>query len=163
YGPPAPIILTPEGLAVRTFGYRDPDGTTLQMMGPDTPDPAYVGAAYHCNINVADLKRSHHFYHHVLGLDHIIYLEPGKPQPVTNGNLGDSFAAPDGTPAGNTDMDFRAVFLGIRTDSRTPVDLVEWKFPRPYGKPYASPANLGIQRIAIEVDDLDAARQTLQD
>lgn len=162
YGPPTPIILTPEGFAVRTFGFRDPDGTTLQMMGPETPDPSYVGAGYHCNINVSDLKRAHAFYRNILGLDHIIYLEPGEPQPVTNGNLGDSFAKPDGSPAGNTEMDFRAVFLGVRTDSRTPVDLVEWKDPKPYGAPYPSPTNLGIQRIALEVDDLDAAREVLQ-
>ena len=47
YGPPAPILLTPEGLRVRTYGYRDPDGTTLQMMGPEAPDPTYPGAIYH--------------------------------------------------------------------------------------------------------------------
>jgi hypothetical protein len=78
YGPPAPILLTPEGLRVRTYGYRDPDGTTLQMMGPDEPHPGYPGAIYHCNINVSDLKASNRFYRDVLGLDHISTWSPTR-------------------------------------------------------------------------------------
>jgi catechol 2,3-dioxygenase-like lactoylglutathione lyase family enzyme len=162
YGPPTPILLTPEGLTLRTYGYRDPDGTTLQMMGPDEPDPDYLGAIYHCNINVSDLNASNRFYRDVLGLDHIIYLEPDKPQPVSNGNLGDRMMNPDGSLYEGTDMEFRAVFLGIRSDSRTPVDLVEWKTPGSGGRPYGAANNLGIVRVAIEVDDLDAAHAKLK-
>jgi catechol 2,3-dioxygenase-like lactoylglutathione lyase family enzyme len=162
YGPPAPILLTPEGLQVRTYGYRDPDGITLQMMGPDTPDPDYPGAIYHCNINVSDLNAANRFYRDVLGLDHIIYLEPGKSQPMANGNLGDAMLMPDGSQYGGTDMDFKAVFLGIRSDSRTPVDLVQWKLPGYGGRPYEAANNLGIVRVAIEVDDLDAAHAKLK-
>jgi hypothetical protein len=68
-----------------------------------------------CNINVSDLNASNRFYRDILGLDHIIYLEPGKPQPMANGNLGDAMLMPDGSQYEGTDMDFRAVFLGIRS------------------------------------------------
>ncbi|MDN5853695.1 MAG: hypothetical protein L0K86_12800, partial [Actinomycetia bacterium] len=151
YGPPTPIVLTPEGFQVRTYGFRDPDGTTLQMMGPDDPDPSYPGAIYHCNINVSDLKASNHFYRDILGLDHIIFLEPGRPQPLTNGNLGDQMLMPDSSRYDGTEMDFRAVFLGVRTDTRTPVDLVEWTLPRFAGKPYEAANNLGIAAAAQQL------------
>ncbi|MFN8108893.1 MAG: VOC family protein [Thermoleophilia bacterium] len=162
YGPPAPILLTPEGFRVRTYGYRDPDGTTLQMMGPDEPHPEYPGAIYHCNINVSDLNASNRFYRDLLGLDHIIYLEPNEVQPMANGNLGDRMMLADGSPYDGTDMDFKAVFLGIRSDTRTPVDLVQWKTPGYGGHPYEAANNLGIVRVAIEVDDLDAVHTTLK-
>jgi catechol 2,3-dioxygenase-like lactoylglutathione lyase family enzyme len=163
YGPPAPILLTPEGLRVRTYGYRDPDGTTLQMMGADEPHPEYPGAIYHCNINVSDLNASNRFYRDVLGLDHIVYIEPNEVQSLTSGNLGDRMMMPDGSPYEGSVMDFKAVFLGIRSDSRTPVDLVQWKTPGTGGRPYEAANNLGIVRVAIEVDDLDAAHAKLKE
>jgi hypothetical protein len=64
---------------------------------------------------------------------------------MANGNLGDAMLLPDGSQYEGTDIDFRAVSWAS-AGSRTPVDFVEWKLP-----------GYGIARVAIEVDDLDAA------
>ena len=58
-------------------------------------------------------------------------------------------------------MRFAATLMGVRSDSRSPIDVLEWAVPRPYGEPYPSPTNLGIMRVAFEVDDIAAARARL--
>jgi hypothetical protein len=75
---------------------------------------------------------------------------------MANGNLGDAMLLPDGSQYEGTDIDFRAVSWAS-AGSRTPVDFVEWKLPGYGGRPYEAANNLGISRVAIEVDDLDAA------
>lgn len=161
YARPSRIRLDPQGSSVVCFGFRDPDGTTLEMIGPDEPDPDYPGALHHCNINCSDLDRAYRFYHDVLGFDSGILCVPGSPQPVTNGSLGDALANPDGSAYDGAEMDFRANLMIPRNDWRTPLDVLEWTLPRPYGRAYESPLNLGIVRIGIEVDDIEAARARL--
>lgn len=162
YGEPSRIVLTPEGFEVMVFAYRDPDGTTLEMVGAE--DPAgkviYPGMMHHCNLNVRNLATSYRFYRDVMGLDMTVYLAPSELQPATNGSLGDSLRNPDGSVF-TGHMGFAATLFGIRSDSRSPLDVLEWAVPKPYGEPYQSPTNLGIMRVAFEVDDIEAARARL--
>jgi len=159
YGPPSRIVLSPDGFSVLAFGFRDPDGITLEMVGPNKPDPAYPGSLHHCNINCSSLAQSYRFYRDVLGLDTGVYYAPGRLQPVANGSLGDALNNPDGSPYIGTAMEFAANLMIPRTDWRNPLDILEWLTPRPYGRAYESPFNLGIVRIAFEVDDIDSARR----
>ena len=162
YGAPSDIILTPDGFKVRVFAYRDPDGSTLEMIGAEEPGgrTTFPGQMHHCNLNVRNLERSYRFYHDVLGLDAQSYLEPAAPQPAGNGSLGDALANEDGTPYRGL-MQFSATLMGLRSDTRSPLDVLEWAMPRPYGQPYPVANHLGIIRVGLEVDDIDAARARL--
>jgi catechol 2,3-dioxygenase-like lactoylglutathione lyase family enzyme len=150
WGPPSNIIITPDGGGVISFGYKDPDGATLQYL----EDPTLVGPAvtFHENINVRSLRRSFAFYQDVLGLDYIFRRIATAPQPATSGAIG---VGTDG------DFFFDAPFFGHRADQRNPVDLLEWEIPKPVGQPYKSPFNLGIVRLALEVDDIHEAHEKL--
>lgn len=163
YGEPSAIVLTPEGFSVRAFAFRDPDGSTLEMIG--VGDPAaperYPGALHHCNLNVRQLARSYRFYHDVIGLDPSTYLAPPA-QPIANGSLGDTLRAADGSVQHGGEMHFAATLMGVRTDSRNPLDVLEWIAPGPYGEAYREAHHLGISRVAFEVDDLAAARRRLE-
>jgi catechol 2,3-dioxygenase-like lactoylglutathione lyase family enzyme len=161
YGEPSRILLTPEGFGVWCFGFRDPDGSTLEMVGPDVPEPGYPGSLHHCNINCTDLKRSYRFYRDIMGLDTGLWYAPGKPQPVASGSLGDSLRNPDGSRYIGAEMEFAANLMIPRTDWRNPLDVLEWTLPKPFGTAYESPMNLGISRIAVEVDDIEAAHRKL--
>ncbi len=163
YGEPSWIVLTPEGFGVTVFAYRDPDGNTLEMIGAE--DPAgkviYPGMMHHCNLNVRDLARSYRFYHETLGLDPTAYLAPSALQPASNGSLGDALRNPDGSEFTAGHMRFSATLMGVRSDSRSPIDVLQWDVPKPYGEPYQSATHLGIIRVALEVDDIEAARARL--
>ena len=73
-----------------------------------------------------------------------------------------SFRNPDGSEFTDGQMLFAATLMGVRSDSRSPIDVLEWAQPKPYGEPYKLPTNLGIMRVAFEVDDIEAARSRLQ-
>lgn len=166
YGEPSRIVLTPEGFGLTVFGYRDPDGNTFEMVAaesaPDVPIEAnYPGMLHHCNLNVRDLARSFRFYRDVIGLDMTVYLAPARMQPVTNGSLGDLLRNTDGSIYTGRDMQFAATLFGLRSDSRNPLDVLQWHTPGPFGEPYSEPTNLGIVRVALEVDDIHAARERL--
>ena len=162
YGEPSDIILTPDGFKVRVFGYRDPDGSTLEMIGAEDPSgkQVYPGVMHHCNLNVRDLERSYRFYHDVIGLDAQAYLEPSALQDARNGSLGDALTNADGS-AYLGGMNFAATLMGLRSDSRSPLDVLQWHTPKPYGEPYPQANHLGIIRVAFEVDDIAAARARL--
>ncbi len=163
YGEPSRIVLTPDGYDVRVFAYRDPDGSTLEMIGVDDASGAgdYPGMMHHCNLNVRNLERSYRFYRNVIGLDLTVYLAPAALQPVTNGSLGDALRNPDGSDYTGGQMQFAATLLAVRSDSRSPLDVLEWATPEPYGEPYQAATDLGINRVAFEVDDIAAARERL--
>ena len=113
------------------------------------------------DINCTNLKRSYQFFRDVVGLDTGMYVAPGRPQPIANGSLGDALRNADGSDYTGAEMEFAANLLVPRHDWRNPIDLLEWSLPRPYGRAYESPRNLGISRIALEVDDINAAQRKL--
>lgn len=166
YGEPSRIVLTPEGFGLTVFAYRDPDGNTFEMVAAEstsdeTSSADYPGMLHHCNLNVRDLARSFRFYRDVIGLDMTVYLAPAEMQPVTNGSLGDLLRNSDGSIYTGPDMQFSATLFGLRSDSRNPLDVLQWQIPGPFGEPYSAPNNLGIVRVAFEVDDINAARNRL--
>ncbi|MFN8108891.1 MAG: VOC family protein [Thermoleophilia bacterium] len=150
WGKPSNIVITPTEGGVISFGFKDPDGTTLQYL----EDKTVVGPAvsFHENINVSSLRRSFPFYQDVLGLDYIYRRVASHTQDASVGALGQGVTG---------QIYFDAPFFGIRADQRNPIDLLEWSKPKPVGHPYKSPVNLGIMRLAIEVDDIEAAREKL--
>ncbi len=161
YGEPSWIELTPDGFSVRVFAFRDPDGSTLEMIEADDPvAPGYSGMMHHCNFNVRNLERSYRFYRETIGLDLAYFLAPAAPQAPDNGALGDLLRHPDGT-VHDGPMNFAAALLSVRSDTRSPIDVLQWTLPEPYGEPYREANHLGIVRVAFEVDDLEAARNCL--
>ncbi len=161
YGEPSRIVLTPDGFGVTVFAYRDPDGNTLEMIAADDPAGApFKGVLHHCNLNVRELERAYRFYRDTIGLDLAFYFAPAVPQPAAAGSLGDLLRNPDGSVHPG-DINLRATLLGLRTDTRTPIDVLEWTLPRPFGEAYPVANHLGIIRVAFEVDDIAAARAAL--
>jgi len=142
--------------------YGDPDGSTLEMIGAEDPagKAIFPGMMHHCNLNVRSIERGYRFYHEVMGLDPQAYLAPAQLQPASNGSLGDALANADGSPYGGL-MQFSASLLGVRSDSRSPIDVLEWSTPKPYGEAYPIANHLGIIRVAFEVDDIAQARARL--
>ena len=68
YGPPSSIYITPTQ-QIYSFAFRDPDGTTLEWVGPLEPTPGgpadTIGGP---NNNCSDLHSSYAWYTSVLGL-----------------------------------------------------------------------------------------------
>ena len=164
YAEPSSIVLTPNDFSVVVFAYRDPDGSTLEMIAVDDPkgESDYPGMMHHCNLNVTNLEKSYKFYRDVIGLDLTVYLAPDKLQPVSNGSLGDCLRNPDGMLYAGEGMQFAATLMGVRSDSRNPIDVLQWGVPAPYGSPYEAANCLGIIRVGLEVDDIDAAHARLK-
>jgi catechol 2,3-dioxygenase-like lactoylglutathione lyase family enzyme len=161
YAPPSTIYVTPTA-TVNAFAFRDPDGTTLEWVGPYEPNPAGAPdalTAYNNNCN--DLRVSHAWYRDVLGLNFTSRLNPIEPQPYGVGSLGDSLKNPDGTPY-TDEIDYDATILSPRADSRNGIDLLEWQMPRPYGTPYARANNLGTVSMAFEVNSVEDCYVKLQ-
>lgn len=96
---------------------------------------------YHVNVNVTNFERSLEFYKligfHVardLGEVGNKYLERGLRMPQLRG---------------------RAALLQCGDDKRsTRLDLIEWKNPKPEGKPYPHLWHVGMARIALVTDKL---------
>lgn len=153
YGPPTSIEIMP-GYSIYAFGFRDPDGTTLEWVGPMDPTPN--GAADNLtafNANCRNLPASHRWYREVLGLNYTTRLNPVKAQPATNGSLGDSLQNRDGSQYTGL-VDFDATILSPWADGRNGVDLLEWEQPPTYGRPYARANNLGTQSVTYEVNNV---------
>ena len=156
YGDPEILILDkrgiPEGPVVTL---RDPDGISVELSGQATPGGQ--DSLFHVEMNCRDLATTYSFYRDVIGLDLLWRLNP-NPQPVTNGCLGNLLRHPDGSIYEGSDCEFDAALMKLRCDARNPVDLLEFKSPKPYGKPYESPVHVGIQSLAFEVDNMGLER-----
>lgn len=145
-------IPVPGGSDGRTFVMRDPDGIPVQFTRrpaswrADLPDHLY-----HVNIVSGDIAATLGFLRDVIGLDYVKRLT--LPAPVGPIGFG------DGPSTGQYD----AVFLRHRGDHRFAVDVVNWFRPGVSGAAYTEPTHLGIQRIGLEVDDLDAATASLRE
>jgi catechol 2,3-dioxygenase-like lactoylglutathione lyase family enzyme len=144
-------VPIPGGSEGASFVCPDPDGVAVQTTRrpnpwrEDLPDQLY-----HVNIVSSEIDRSRTFLQDVVGLDYVKRLT--LPAPVT----------PIGFGRGSDEGQFDAVFLWHRADRRFSIDVVDWFVPGVVGMPYASPLNLGIQRLTLEVDDLDAALRALR-
>lgn len=126
------------------FGYRDPDGTVLEYV--TLPGPERL---YHMNLNCRNVLQSRRFFEENLGLT--CYLRAVSDKPEINSFDPDSglseydaalFKVGGGSPAVEQPM--------------FTLDVVEWTMPGPSGTPYQTQNNLGIARIVLEVDDVDA-------
>lgn len=160
YGPPRSIEIAP-GLVINAFGFRDPDGTTLEWIGPMEPNPeAPVDFLSAYNANCRDLPSAHAWYRRVLGLRYTARLNAPHPQPMSCGSLGDSLQNPDGSSYDGL-MAFDATILNPWPDGRNAVDLLEWTMPAPFGDAYADATNLGTQSVTYEVNDVDHVQHKL--
>ena len=161
YGEPSAIAIT-DTLTIYSFAFRDPDGTTLEWVGPldPTPDgpPDTVAGP---NVNCRNIHNSFQFYSGVLGFDLQIRLNPSNPQPGTNGSLGDQVRTPKGELwTGLTDFD--AAIMVPRGDSRNSVDLLEWQLPGSFGSPYKEANHLGAVNLAWEVNSVSVVYEKLR-
>jgi len=144
-GPPVEVPLGSEVAdTVRALCFRDPDGTCLELIElPGVPE-----RIAHVNVNCRDVVRSAEWYERVLGLRTLGRSAPG---PVSGRLFGH---------AREIEWDARFLVPEGAAESMA-IDLLEWKRPRPIGKPAASGNQLGIFRMAFLVADVRAARAAL--
>ena len=128
---------------VRALCFRDPDGTLLELI--ERPEP--VVRIAHVNVNCTDIARSHEWYERVLGLKTLGSSAPG---PVD----GALFGSP-----GKVEWDAR--FLVPESGPTLAVDLLEWRTPKPFGRPAARANQLGPFRMAFMVADAQEAHAEL--
>jgi catechol 2,3-dioxygenase-like lactoylglutathione lyase family enzyme len=160
YGPPSLIYITPTE-QIYSFGFRDPDGTTLEWVGPLDPTPGgppdTIGGP---NNNCRDLHRSYDWYANVLGLEMQVRLDPLRLQPQSAGSLGDVLRRPNGTVYKGK-YDYDAAIMIPRPDDRNSVDLLQWTVPGTYGRAYASANNLGMMNLTYQVNDVQVVYEKL--
>jgi len=143
---PVEVPVEPEkGLRVRVFLCKDPDGTVLEFVEQREMEPQLI----HVNVNCSDLRRSLDWYQRVLELEITGHSQPG---PVS----GEAFGL-----AG--EVEWEAYFLFPRgRPASFGIDLLEWKRPRPVGRPYSSANHLGLYRVAFLVADARASYEELR-
>jgi len=145
----SPLRLPKPGRATGrpVFSFRDPDGAVLEVL--TLPGDSRL---YHVNCNTANLERAHAFFDGIVGLECAVRSTTTKPELHSFGPGGEL----------NT-YDARL----YRTDDnpggppRLLLDVVESTLPPPAGHAYDSATNVGIARVAVEVDDVDAAFRAL--
>ncbi len=143
FGPPHAVeVAGVEGL--RAFVATDPDGTQIEILSGDSTRFAFVA------INCSDLERSVEFYSDIVGFRALARIAPGVRDESALG-LG---------PGSEWEMHY---LDDPRHQLAFAVDLVEWKQPKPAGRPYDAANNLGIYRMALMTDDIDRDYAELQD
>jgi len=142
--PPVEVPIDPEaGLSVRFFCAQDPDGTAIEFI--EAPGPVRL---LHVNVNCSELAVSAAWYRRVLGLAPV-----GRSAPGPVGGAG--FALPG-------EVEWDAEFLVVPgCESGFVIDLLEWRRPRPVGRPYAQANHLGLFRLAFLVEDARACHAEL--
>jgi catechol 2,3-dioxygenase-like lactoylglutathione lyase family enzyme len=142
--PPVTAPIDPAaGLSVRFFCSRDPDGTTVEFI----EQPGAV-RMLHVNVNCSNLERSAAWYRRVLGLATLGRSSPG---PVD----GAGFALPG-------QVEWRAELLAVPGQADPfAIDLLEWRRPRPVGRPYPCANHVGLYRLAFLVEDAKACHAEL--
>jgi catechol 2,3-dioxygenase-like lactoylglutathione lyase family enzyme len=99
----------------------------------------------HYDVNVTDLERSIAWYQATTGIRPVRRTSADQPMP----SLGLARGRFEGCMMQDPNQGGKFAMI----------HLVEWKDPKPVGKPYASHANVGWYRIVPEVHDLAAARE----
>lgn len=142
YGAPHDVDV--EGIpAMKAFVCEDPDGTLIELISGDT-DRISVAI-----INCSDFERSIEFYEQVLGFKTLARFGSG----VRDGS---------GLRLGE-EVDWEMAYLDDpRGEFQFAVDLVHWNTPKGDGTPYESANHLGIYRMALMTDDIDAAYNELR-
>lgn len=137
-GPVSVPVLA--GQSVRFFCCDDPDGICVEFI--EAPGPVRLS---HININCSDLDRSSDWYQHVLAVGPIA----GRAEPPPASGAGFGLTG---------ECDYRADFLAVggRPEGLI-LDLLEWKHPKPVGRPLEPANHLGLFRMAFMVDDAKAA------
>ena len=103
----------------------------------------------HVNVNCSDFERSLAFYER-LGFERVADV------PATN-------TAEVAAAVGMPPYRVKGALLLLRSESAPfMLDLLEWQEPRDAAEPYAHLYHLGIARIALASDDLDADMASLQ-
>jgi catechol 2,3-dioxygenase-like lactoylglutathione lyase family enzyme len=130
------------------FCVRDPDGAIVQFVTQGA-EPRL----FHVNCNTNSLAQADQFFSDVLGLDCVTHSTSTTPEAHAFGPGGDLHT-----------YDARLYRAVDGSDAPPPLllDVVESTFPPPTGAVYASPTNVGFARVAIEVDDVEAAYETLR-
>ena len=139
----APHAVEVEGVPdMKAFVCEDPDGTLVELMSGPT-DRFSVAI-----INCSDFERSIDFYERVLGFK-------------TLARFGSGERDGEGLRLGPT-VDWEMAYLDDpRGEFAFAVDLVHWNTPKVAGTPYESANHLGIYRMALQTDDIDAAYDSL--
>jgi catechol 2,3-dioxygenase-like lactoylglutathione lyase family enzyme len=143
YGEPHDVDV--EGIpSMKAFVCEDPDGTLIELISGDA-DRISVGI-----VNCVDLEQSVEFYEQVLGFKSLARFGSG----VRDGS---------GLRLGNK-VDWEMVYLDDpRGAFQFAVDLVKWHSPTSDGRAYETANHLGIYRMALLTDDIDAAYAELMD
>ncbi len=103
----------------------------------------------HVNVNCSDFERSLAFYER-LGFERVADV------PATN-------TAEVAAAVGMPPYRVKGALLLLRSETAPfMLDLLEWQEPRDAAEPYAHLYHLGIARIALASDDLDADMASLQ-
>ena len=102
-----------------------------------------VTGLVHINVNCSNFDRSLSFYE-LLGFQKLVDVPPNNTVEVA-------------AAVGMRPYTVKGALL-ILTESKTPLvlDLLEWQDPSDHGPPYQHLYHLGIARIALATDDLDA-------
>ncbi len=124
---------------VRFLCCADPDGTCVEFI--ERPGPTRL---LHVNVNCRDLDVSSAWYQRVLGLTPI--TDRAEPPPAG----GEGFGL-------RGECAYRADFLVVPQAEPFVVDLLEWKTPRPVGRPLTEANHLGMFRMAFLVADAHAS------
>ncbi len=143
---PPQLRRVTQDLEARVFCCPDPDGTLLEFV--ENRGRGRVQLT-HVNLNCSKIERSCEWYQRVLGLELLGESRPGP-------SSGDLFGLP-----GSVEWEARTL-APRRNPGEFLIDLVEWKQPRPVGRPYASANHLGIFRLAFLVESCDSAYQELR-
>ena len=151
------LLSEPYGVPGNRFVFvRDPDGvffkleeTTPPHRDADVEGDMHIRAMPYVAINVSDLDRSLAFYRH-LG-----YTE-ARPLPST-GTLAEARAYGLDAP-----FERRGTEIALPGGDRHRLRLVQWVAPFDADPPYPPPINhIGINRLALSVEDLDRAVEVL--
>ncbi|GAA1845081.1 hypothetical protein GCM10009836_25740 [Pseudonocardia ailaonensis] len=141
--------FSPPAEDVTAIAFPDPDGIVLEFVDrrPGAA-PASVDRLAHLASSSKDVNETIRFYRDLVGVDHTASVSG---PPVTN-----TFDAYGGKAG------YDAAFFAARGDPRLFLDRLSWTGgPENSGIPYESGLHLGFQRLALEVDDIDAAYATL--
>lgn len=127
----------------------DPDGTLVSFY---TDTSVRHERLVHTNPSVTDVANSVRFYGRVLGLDQHLDVVADRPIPASQG-------------PGNDHSQWDSHLFAAWGDRRFSLDVSQYRYPPPApatSTPYAEANRLGIQRVAFEVRDIDAAYAALR-